>query len=51
MKNRVRNLSLVEGGLGWADNQDPPPDEEEFAAPGSINFLRIIFRGSLIKLR
>ncbi len=41
----------VDGGLGWADNQDPPPDEEEFSAPGSINFLRIVFRGSLIKMR
>lgn len=41
----------VEGGLGWADNQDPPPDEEEFAAQGSINYLRIVFRGSLIRIR
>ncbi|NLF23339.1 MAG: hypothetical protein GX590_09265 [Lentisphaerae bacterium] len=23
-------------GRGWADNQDPVPSAEEFAAPGSI---------------
>ncbi len=38
------------GGTGWADNLESENDED-YAQPGSINFLRIVMRGSLIRIR
>lgn len=43
--------SSAAGGRGWADFQDPAPSAEEFSAPGSINFLRIVPRGTILLCR
>lgn len=40
----------VAGGTGWADNQGSL-NEEDYAQPGSIHFLRIVLRGTLLRLR